>query len=389
MMATPDPKVAVIGGGVVGCAVAHAFTRRGVEVVLLEAETGLALGASGTNSGILHTGFDATPGELETALILRSVALREELLDELGIFAWRCGALLAPGDEDERASVRKLSENARVNGVATHLGDDGCLTVPGEAVTDPVAFAKALAAAACAGGASLRIGARVSGLAREPRGGLAVELRGGERLQVGAAVNCAGLFADEVAALAGDHPVSVYPRKGEFIVFAPVDGEPLEQILLPVPSGLGKGVLVFPTVEHLIIAGPTAREREDKRDWSVEADAEELIMPRASRSYPALERARTIGAYAGLRPAGREANYVIERSPKLAGLIHVAAIRSTGLSASLAIGEHVVGMLADDGTVKLGQTRPLPAPPAQPARGAWWERAASYHAASSSRMPAR
>jgi glycerol-3-phosphate dehydrogenase len=389
MMATSDPQVAVIGGGVVGCAVAHAFTRRGVEVVLLEADTGLALGASGTNSGILHTGFDATPGELETTLILRSVALREELLDELGVVAWRCGALLAPADDDERAWVGKLSENARVNGVEAHLGDDGSLSVPGEAVTDPVAFAKALADAACAGGASLRLGARVSGLAREPRGGLAVELHDGERLHVGGAVNCAGLFADEVAALAGDHPVTVYPRKGEFIVFAPGDGEPLERILLPVPSGLGKGVLVFPTVEHLIIAGPTAREREDKRDWSVEADAEELIMSRASRMYPGLERARAIGAYAGLRPAGRDANYVIEHSRTLAGLIHVAAIRSTGLSSSLAIGEHVVGMLAREGTVELQQARPLPAPPPRPAQGAWWERAARHHATSSLRTPAR
>src|ERR1039458_5800281 len=109
-MATADPQVAVIGGGVVGCAIAHAFTRRGVEGGLPEGDPGLGPGASGTNSGILHTGFDATPGELETTLILRSVALRDELLEELGVVAWRCGALLQPADDDERASVGKLSE---------------------------------------------------------------------------------------------------------------------------------------------------------------------------------------------------------------------------------------------------------------------------------------
>ena len=86
-MLDTDTHVAVIGGGVVGCAVAHALARRGVEVVLLEAELGLALGASGSNSGILHTGFDSTPGELETRLIVRSAELREELLDELGLHA--------------------------------------------------------------------------------------------------------------------------------------------------------------------------------------------------------------------------------------------------------------------------------------------------------------
>ena len=141
--------------------------------------------------------------------------------------------------------------------------------------------------------------------------------------------------------------MTVYPRKGEFLVFSPPEHEPLEQILLPVPSTLGKGVLVFPTVDHRqIIAGPTAREREDKDDWSVEADAGELIVTRATRMYPPLERAGQIGAYAGLRPAGREGNYVIELSRRVPGLIHVAAIRSTGLSASLGIGEHVAGLLA-------------------------------------------
>jgi len=70
-----DLKIAVIGGGVVGCAVTLALARRGVAVALLEAEPELALGASGTNSGILHTAFDSTPGELETELILRAAQL--------------------------------------------------------------------------------------------------------------------------------------------------------------------------------------------------------------------------------------------------------------------------------------------------------------------------
>jgi glycerol-3-phosphate dehydrogenase len=380
-MASHDTKVAVIGGGVVGCAVAHALARRGVRAVLLEAEAGLALGASGANSGILHTGFDSTPGELETRLILRSAALREELLEELGVAVWRCGALLAPSGEEELAAVLRLAANARGNRVEAHLEEDGSLTVPGEAVTDPVAFVHALAGAAQAGGATVRLSAWVRGLGRAPDGGLAVELQTGERLRVRAAVNCAGLYADEVARLADEDLVTVYPRKGEFLVFSTPAREPLERILLPVPSALGKGVLVFPTIDRLLIAGPTAREREDKRDWSVEADAAELILPRAKRLYPALERATQIGAYAGLRPAGRDGNYVIAMSRTLPGLIHVAAIRSTGMSASLGIGEHVVGMLADEASIELDRTRPLPAPARPSPAGPWWERAARHHGA--------
>jgi glycerol-3-phosphate dehydrogenase len=377
-MSAAQTRVAVIGGGVVGCAVAHALARRAVDAVLLEADDALALGASGTNSGILHTGFDSTPGELETTLILRSAVLREQLLDELGVSALRCGAILTPDGEDERAAVRRIADRARSNGVAAELREDGSLIVAGESVIDPVAFVHALAGAARSVGAELRLGARVGGLSRAPGGGLAVELQTGEPLHVRAAVNCAGLFADEVARMAGEEPVRIYPRKGEFLVFSRPAGEVLERILLPVPSSLGKGVLVFPTVDGEIVAGPTAREREDKHDWSVEPDARELILARARRMYPPLEAAREVGAYAGLRPAGRDANYVIEPSRTLPGLVHVAAIRSTGLSASLGIAEHVVGMLAGQGAIEPGPPRPLPAPAPVRSSERWWRRAALH-----------
>jgi glycerol-3-phosphate dehydrogenase len=373
-----DTDVAVVGGGVVGCAVAHALARRGVAVAVLEAEPGLGLGASGANSGILHTGFDAPAGELETRLILRGAELRGELLAELGVSVWRCGARLTPIDDDERETVARLAANAHANGVEARLADDGALLVPGESITDPVAFVHALAAGARAGGARIALGARVTALAPGQGGGIAVGVDGGASLRAKAAVNCAGLQGDEVAALAGERPVQVYPRKGEFLVFRVP--EPLTQILLPVPGALGKGVLVFPSLDGHVIAGPTAREREDKHDWSVEADAPELIIANARGMFPALARAEPIDAYAGLRPAGRDANYVIEPSRKLPGLIHVAAIRSTGLSASLAIGEHVAAMLAAQADVRLGPARALPAPAAPTPPGPWWQRAAAHHA---------
>ncbi|HLM86807.1 MAG TPA: FAD-dependent oxidoreductase [Solirubrobacteraceae bacterium] len=353
--ACSEARVAVIGGGVVGCAVAHALARRGVDALLLEAEEGLALGASGTNSGILHTDFDSEPGTLETRLILRAAILHAELERELGVTVHRCGAELRPRDERQRAAVARLAENAAANGVEARVDERGALIVPGEAVTDPVAYVHALAGAAQAGGARVMLGARVSGLTRDPDGLLALELENGARVRAHAAVNCAGLFADEIAQLADESPVSVYPRKGEFLVFAPPPSGPPARILLPAPSALGKGVLVFPTVDGLLIAGPTARECEDKRDWSVEPDARELILAGALAMFPALEQARELGAYAGLRPAGRERSYVIERSGTLPGLIHAAAIRSTGLSAALGIGEHIVAMLAHEGRIEPGR----------------------------------
>src|SRR6266513_5730307 len=94
-------EVAVIGAGVVGSAVALTLSRRGVSVVLLEAEDEPGLAASGTNSGIVHTGFDSVPGELETRLILRSGELRGPLFESLGVPLIPCGALLRPLDEEQ------------------------------------------------------------------------------------------------------------------------------------------------------------------------------------------------------------------------------------------------------------------------------------------------
>ncbi|MHB8240735.1 MAG: NAD(P)/FAD-dependent oxidoreductase [Solirubrobacteraceae bacterium] len=382
-MSTVEPHVAVLGGGVVGCACAHALARRGVATILLEAEPGLGLGASGANSGILHTGFDSEPGDLETTLILRSAALREDLMGELGVSVRRCGARLTPTGDEELAAVRELARNATANGVPVVVEPDGSLLVPGESVTDPVVFVHALAGAAQAGGAQVRLRSRVVGLSQRAGGTIEIRLADGERMSVRAAVNCGGLFADEVARLAGEEPFEIYPRKGEFLVFAAPAEQPLAEILLPVPSPLGKGVLVFPTLEGLIVAGPTAREREDKRDWSVEADAEELIAARAQRMYPPLANASPVGAYAGLRPAGVRSNYAIVSSQTIPGLIHVGAIRSTGLSASLGIGEHVATMLAESGPIELGEPRALPTPAIATASRAnpWWQRAALHHAA--------
>jgi glycerol-3-phosphate dehydrogenase len=308
--------VAVIGGGVVGTAVTLALARRGVRTVLLEARAELAGAASGTNSGILHTGFDSTPGELETELILRSAQLRDEVVEALGIPVWRCGALL----------------HDRV--------------IEGESITDPVHYTRALAAAAEALGAEVRTGVRVT-----------------EPLDV-LTVNCAGLYADEVARLYGDDSFEIYPRKGEFFVF---DGIALDRILLPTPSARTKGVLVFPTLDRKVVAGPTAVDQTDKEDWSVRPEALADVRAKAAELLPEIADAEPIGSWAGLRPAGRGVNYLIRRATPQ--LVNVAAIRSTGLTASLGIAEHVAAMI-----VPGAEPRPLPQVTMPPAKEPWWRR---------------
>jgi glycerol-3-phosphate dehydrogenase len=373
-----DAEVVVIGAGVVGAAVGLALARRGASVVVLEAEPEPALGASGTNSGILHTGFDSPPGELETELILRAAALREPVLGALGLPVLRCGGLLRPLDDSQREAVAALGANAERNAVKAELRDDGALEVPGEAVTDPVAYTLALVAAGERHGAELLVGFRVAAL-RPDDAELVLEDGGGARLRSRLAVNCAGLGADEVARLAGDDSFEVHARKGEFMVFDPPTGEPLDRILLPVPTKRTKGVLVFPTVDGKVGAGPTAVDQEDKDDWSVRPQARDEILPKATAIYPPLEGAQPVAAYAGLRPAGRGVNYLIEPSAACPGLVNVAAIRSTGVSASLGIAERVCRIVEDLG-VRLGEERPLEPGPIPRQDVPWWRRTATYRA---------
>ena len=133
-----------------------------------------------------------------------------------------------------------------------------------------------------------------------------------------AAVNCAGLYADEVARLAGDDSFGVYPRKGEFVVFDSPGANLSSASCCRCPTERTKGVLVFPTVDGKVVAGPTAVDQEDKGDWSVPPRGARGDPPRR-RMWPPLEGAEPIAAYAGLRPAGRGVNYLIEPSRACAG----------------------------------------------------------------------
>jgi glycerol-3-phosphate dehydrogenase len=254
---------------------------------------------------------------------------------------------------------------------------DHRLFVPGESVTDPVRLTLALA------GAAERLGAGIVRAARVERivCGAEVALGGadGEFARCRVAVNCAGLYGDEVARAVGDDDFRIRPRKGEFVVFQPPHAMARwDRILLPVPTPRTKGVLVFPTVDGMVIAGPTARDQDDKRDWRVSPEAERDLVEQARGIAPELGDYEHVFSYAGLRPAGAAGdNYVIERSRSCPRLVHVAAIRSTGLSASLGIAEHVAGLVEGAG-MPLGPEQPIPQmEPIEPA-APWWRRSAEY-----------
>ncbi|MFE5937397.1 FAD-dependent oxidoreductase [Streptomyces sp. NPDC056470] len=366
--------VVVVGAGVVGCALARELARRPLRVALVEASGDVGDGTSKANTAILHTGFDAVPGSLEARLVRDGRRLLADYAQESGIPVEPVGALLVAWDEEQSAALPRLAEKAGRNGYRStrvlgpgelrareaRLGQGalGALEVPDESVICPWTTTLAYATQAVRSGVDLHLNCRVE--RADPGRGTGsphrlVTPRGVLRARY--VVNACGLYADRFDALFGRADFTVTPRRGQLIVFDAFARSLLRHILLPVPGALGKGVLVAPTVHGKVLLGPTAENLDDRTATESTAEGLEGLLAQGRRILPALLDEEVTAVYAGLRAATEYDDYRCAAHP---GLRYVTAggIRSTGLTASLAIAAHLVELLAESGLV-LGPERPL------------------------------
>jgi len=377
---TPDGRpadVAVIGAGVVGTAIARALACQDVSCVLIDAANDVGTGTSKANTAILHTGFDAVPGSLESRLLRRGYALLGEYAHRAGIPVERTGALLVAWTAGQLAELPAIEDKARRNGVTDvhpigpgelyrrepHLGPGalGALAIPGESIICPWTTPLAYATQALAAGARLRLRSRVTGIRPGATEHQVVTSTGVVRCRW--VVNAAGLNSDVIDAMMGGDRFTIRPRRGELIVFDKLARPLLSEILLPVPTARTKGVLVAPTVYGNVLLGPTAEDVPDRGDVATTAAGLAALIDAGRRILPGLAAEEVTASYAGLRAATADRDYQIwvDGSRRYAC---VAGIRSTGLSASLGIAEHVTVLLADAGLRLVG--RPEPDPPVMP-----------------------
>ena len=371
-MTAPEPwDVAIIGAGVVGAAIARSLAAFDLRCVLLDAADDVGTGTSKANTAILHTGFDAKPGSLESRLLTRGTGLLRAYAEQAGIAVERTGAVLVAWTAEEAGRLPSVAADARRNGYAAirelsaaevyerepALGPGALagLVIPDESVIDPWTVPLAFATEAVRAGVVLRLGTRVTGLPGRPPGESAFELattRGPVRCRW--AVNAAGLGSDEVDRMFGAGGFTIRPRKGELIVYDKLARPLVRSIVLPVPTAQSKGVLVAPTVFGNVLVGPTAHDVPDRADVSTTEAGLSSLVAAAGRIVPALAGEEVTATYAGLRAATEHPDYQIAVLGRYA---RVAGIRSTGLSASLGIAEHVVELLAEAGL----PLRPRPA----------------------------
>jgi glycerol-3-phosphate dehydrogenase len=351
----PDRDVVVIGAGVVGAAIARELSRFELRCTMVEAGPDVGAGTSKANTALLHTGFDAKPGTLEARLVRRGHKLLSEYAPRVGIPLEPVGALLVAWNEEQLAAFPAIVERANANGYTAirevdrdelyrrepHLGPGarGALDVPDEGIicafTPPLTYATEAVFAGC----ELRLATRVVGLERLEDGRLRVETTAGS-LTARYVVNAAGLRADEIDRMLGHAEFTVTPRRGELIVFDKLARPLVEHILLAVPTGTTKGVLLAPTVYGNVLVGPTAEDVDDKSDISSTSKGLVLLRSEAERVMPALLDYEVTAVYVGLRAATEHDDYQLTiHAPE--GYASVGGIRSTGLSASLAIAEYV------------------------------------------------
>jgi glycerol-3-phosphate dehydrogenase len=354
--------VAIIGGGVVGCAIARELSRYLLDTALIEKEAEVSFGTSKTNSGIIHAGHHAAADTLKGNLVVKGNALFDELHQELGFAFRRIGELVVAQSPEERPVLEALLRQGEAKGVRgleiwekEHLRREepnlsphlvAALHAPSAGVINPYEFAFALIENAVANGVELRVDSPVQGIEVHD-GFLTVHTPQGS-LDSRFVINCAGVFSDRIAAMVGLDDFSIHPRKGEeYLLDKRLQGV-VKRLIFPVPTPTSKGILIIPTYDGTLMVGPTAVDTDDRYDLSTTTEGSEQVFRSVRRVCPSIDERATIAEFAGLRAVSNTDDFIIGPT-RVRGFVNVAGIQSPGLTAAPAIARRVLEILVAEG----------------------------------------
>lgn len=364
--------VAVIGGGVVGCAVFRRFCLMGAKSVLLEKGGDILSGASKANSALLHTGFDAPPGSLELECMRAGYREFFELKDKLPLPVLQSGAFVVAWTEEQLAALPGIVGQAHRNGVmdvaqveagvlyrhepALGAGALGAVQVPGESIIDAWTAPLAYFLQGLKHGGAHRFRCEVRGASFDGSAWSLQSTRGEIRARL--VINCAGLQGDIVDGFWHEPGFQIKPRKGQFLIFDKPASKLLNAIILPVPTPTTKGVLLTRTIFGNLLLGPTAEEQEDRERAEVAGPQLNDLIEKGRRILPRLADYSVTATYAGLRTATEKKEYRISHYPDKQW-ITVGGIRSTGLTSALGIAQYLEKTY-DEAFAPLFPRRPMP-----------------------------
>ena len=356
--------IAIIGAGVVGGFVARELSKYELNIVLLEKMNDVALGATRANSAIVHAGFDAKEGSLKAKLNVRGSEMMEDVARELGVKYKRCGSIVVGFDEEDEKTLYSLKERGERNGVRElsvvsreellkiekNIGEGVrcALLAPTGAIICPYELCMAAVGNAMDNGVALKLDFGVTKIEKID-GGYKV-CSEGESVEAKIVINCAGIYSDEVAKMAGDSSFTINARRGEYMLLDKECGSLVSHTVFRCPSKMGKGILVSPTVDGNLLLGPTAEDIEDKEDKKTTASGLDAVRRQASEQVAGINFGKVITSFTGLRSTGSTGDFIINMKD---GFVNVAGIESPGLSSAPAIGEYVAELIRESGTVEL------------------------------------
>ena len=349
--------VVIVGAGAVGCAVARELSKYEISVIVVDQNEDVGGDASKSNSAIIHTGYDASPGTLESQLVVAANPMYDKIAEDLDVPFARIGAVLPAITEEQYEQLPGIQEKAfrnRVYDVEFKTREEllemepnlnpevkGGLYIPRESIIDPFILVQAYAENACANGVEFRLGTQVTGIETE-QGKIKRVLTTAGEIETKYVINCAGLHCDDIAAMVGKADYKVVPRKGQFFILDKNTSCKVQHIVLPIPTKVTKGKLMCPTIHGNMLVGPTAEDQESKVDKSTTARGLESITADVRNLVPNVNIRDTITQYSGLRPNRVPEGLHFDMYDDLEGYINLSGVRSTGLTLSAAMGKYVV-----------------------------------------------
>lgn len=352
--------VTVIGGGVVGCAIARELSRYQLNVCLVEREEDVCSGTSKANSAIVHAGFDARPGSMKARMNLEGSRRMEALSRELDFPYRRNGALVLCFSEADRPRLDALYARGRENGVEELrilTGDEArkmepnlseaavaALYAPGSAIICPFELTIALAENACENGVCFRFNECVERIKPAAYGYELTTSQG--RICSRFVVNAAGVHADEINNMVSSRKLRIAPRKGDYCLLDRQAGSHVSATLFQLPGEYGKGVLVTPTVHGNLLIGPSATDVDDREEMATSRADLDAVLKKSALSARDIPYNQIITSFSGLRAHEAGDDFVLGEAEGAPGFFNAAGIESPGLSSAPAIGAYIAEALA-------------------------------------------
>lgn len=366
--------VIIIGAGIIGCMIARFLSRYKLDILLIEKEADVCMGATAANTAIIHAGYDPVPGSLKAEMNVKGNKMWDTLAGELNIPFERRGDYVVAIGEEEFPKLEELMKQGIQNGVPGLVllsGDEvrrrepninpkvsGALWAPTGGIADPFAAAVAAAENAVMNGVTIMFETVFQDFIMDGNKIVGIKTNRGDFASRWV-INAAGLYSDDVMHKAGVRPeFRITPRKGEYYVFDRAEIT-INNVLFPVPTPVTKGILVTTTIHGNTIIGPNAKDIQDKEDRSVTREGLEEVWNGALKLVPKLELKHVIAVFAGLRAGGNAPSpnpnikynhdYVIEIPSNVKGFVNLGGIESPGLVSSPAIATRVIELLKDAG----------------------------------------